>query len=50
MPHGIAGEEPMSDLKTWKQSYAKGRLSRRQFMQGAMAMGMTVAAATAFTD
>ena len=40
----------MSDLKSWKQSYAKGRLSRRQFMQGAMAMGMTVAAASAFTD
>ena len=40
----------MLDLKIWKQSYANGRLSRRQFMQGAMAMGMTVAAATAFTD
>lgn len=40
----------MTDLKSWKQSYAKGRLNRRQFMEGALAMGMTVAAASAFTS
>ena len=39
----------MTILNDIKSKYRSGKLSRRQFMEGALAMGMTVAAASTFT-
>ncbi|MGI9463096.1 MAG: ABC transporter substrate-binding protein, partial [Aestuariivirgaceae bacterium] len=39
----------MDKLTTLKSTYACGRISRRGFMEGALALGMTVAGASAFT-
>ncbi len=39
----------MTLLKTIKERYRSGGMSRRQFMEGAIAMGMSVAAASTFT-
>ena len=39
----------MTILSDIKSKYKSGKLSRRQFMEGALAMGMTVAAASTFT-
>ena len=40
----------MTKLDTLKKSYAQGRINRRGFMEGALAMGMTVAAASTYTS
>jgi len=39
----------MTIINDIKNKYRNGKLSRRQFMEGALAMGMTVAAASTFT-
>jgi len=39
----------MAKLESLKSFYACGRISRRQFMEGSLALGMSVAGATAFT-
>ena len=39
----------MDKLTTLKSRYAAGRISRRGFMEGALALGMTVAGASTFT-
>lgn len=39
----------MTILNDIKKKYRSGNISRRQFMEGALAMGMTVAAASTFT-
>ena len=40
----------MDKLSNLKSLYSTGRISRRGFMEGALALGMTVAGATAFTS
>ena len=40
----------MDKLTTLKSQFASGRLSRRGFMEGALALGMTLAGATAFSE
>jgi peptide/nickel transport system substrate-binding protein len=40
----------MSKLDTLKQKYVQGRLSRRGFMEGALALGMTVPAALSMSN
>lgn len=40
----------MSKLGTLKDNYAQGRLNRRQFMEGALALGVSVTAAVSMTD
>lgn len=40
----------MSKLDTLKQRYGQGNLDRRQFMEGALALGLTVPAALSMSD
>ncbi len=46
------GLTPEAELKvdSLKKSYKEGKISRRAFMEGSLALGLTVPAATAFTD
>ena len=40
----------MDDLKLLKQQLGEGKISRRRFVQGALALGVTLSSATAFVS
>ena len=49
-PDNNLGEEAMSKLGTLKDNYVQGRLNRRQFMEGAFALGLSVPAALSMSN
>ena len=45
---GLKGGMQMTMIDTLKSQFRQGKVSRRSFMEGALALGMTVAGASAY--